>query len=68
MDNYIFTIGREFGSGGRDIGFALAETMKVPRLLEAYSDFPVVHPIGENAYDFYFQEHFELLFDKLYNS
>jgi len=29
MDNYIFTIGREFGSGGRDIGFALAEKMGI---------------------------------------
>ncbi|UOE40556.1 hypothetical protein MTP09_11655 [Chryseobacterium suipulveris] len=58
----------KFYLGNQSFGFALAETMKVPRLLEAYSDFPVVHPIGENAYDFYFQEHFELLFDKLYNS
>lgn len=57
----------KFYLGNQSFGFALAEVMKVPRLLEAYSDFPVVHPIGDNAYDFYFQEHFETLFDKLYN-
>lgn len=58
----------KFYLGNQSFGFALAEIMKVPRLLEAYSDFPVVHPIGENAYDFYFQEHFEMLFEKLYNA
>ena len=57
----------KFYLGNQSFGFALAECMKVPRLLEAFSDFPVVHPIGENAYDFYFQNHLEDLFKKLYS-
>lgn len=56
----------KFYLGNQSFGFALAECMKVPRLLEAYSEFPVVHPIGEYAYDFYFQIHLEELFEKLY--
>ena len=40
-------------------GYAIAESLKVPRLLEACPEMPYVHPVGENAYDFYFQEHFE---------
>ncbi|WP_395059839.1 hypothetical protein [Flavobacterium sp.] len=51
--------------GNQSFAYSLAEAIKTPRLLEAYSDFPVVHPIGKNAYDFYFQLHFEQLFNKL---
>ena len=51
--------------GNLSFGYALAEAIKVPRLLESQPDFPLVYPNGENAYDFYFQEHFELLFKKL---
>ena len=40
-------------------GYAIAESLKVPRLLEACPEMPYVHPVGKNAYDFYFQEHFE---------
>lgn len=29
MDNYIYTIGREFGSGGKDIGLTLAEKLNI---------------------------------------
>ena len=57
----------KFYLGNQSFAYALAEGIKVPRLLEAYSDFPVVHPIGELAYDFYFQIHFEQLFEQLYN-
>jgi hypothetical protein len=51
--------------GNLSFGYALAEGIKVPRLLESQPDFPLVYPNGENAYDFYFQEHFEYLFKKL---
>ncbi|MNY51403.1 hypothetical protein D3C86_1869870 [compost metagenome] len=56
----------KFFLGNQSFAYALADGLKVPRLLEANPEFPVVHPIGEKAYDFYFQEHFEFYFDKLY--
>jgi len=54
--------------GNLSFGYALAESIKVKRLLESGPNFPLVYPNGENAYDFYFQNHFENLFNKLYNS
>ncbi len=53
--------------GNLSFGFALAEAMKVPRLLESGPNFPLVYPNGNNGFDFYFQEHFEKLFIKIYN-
>jgi len=53
--------------GNLSFGFALAEAMKIPRLLESGPDFPLVYPNGKNGYDFYFQRHFEKLFEKIYN-
>lgn len=58
----------KFFLGNQSFAYSIADGLKVPRLLEANPDFAVVYPIGENAYDFYFQQHFELYFDKLYNS
>ena len=52
--------------GNLSFGYALAESIKVKRLLESGPNFPLVYPNGENAYDCYFQNHFEELFDKLY--
>jgi len=52
--------------GNLSFGYALAESLKVPRLLESGPNFPLVYPNGENAYDFYFQSHFEELTKKLY--
>ena len=52
--------------GNLSFGYALAEGLKVPRLLESGPNFPFVYPNGENAYDFYFQEHFENLVKRLY--
>ena len=52
--------------GNLSFGYALAEALKVPRLLESGPNFPLVYPNGENAYDFYFQRHFEELTKKLY--
>ena len=57
----------KFFLGNLSFGYTLAEGLKVPRLLESVPEFPLVYPNGINAYDFYFQNHFEKLFDKLYN-
>jgi len=54
--------------GNLSLGYALAESLKVKRLLESGANFPLVYPNGKNAYDFYFQKHFENLFIKLYNN
>lgn len=51
--------------GNLSFGYALAEALKVPRLLESGPNFPLVYPNGENAYDFYFQKDFENLVKKL---
>ena len=47
------------------IAFPIAEGLKKPRLLEACPYFPAAQPHGFNAYNFYFQPHFESLFYKL---
>ena len=54
--------------GNLSFGYALAEALKIPRLLESGPNFPLIYPNGKNAYDFYHQEHLENLFDKVYNN
>jgi len=54
--------------GNLSFGYALAEGLKVSRLLESAPNFPLVYPNGHNAYDFYFQNHFENLVKKLFKS
>ena len=54
--------------GNLSLGYALAEALKVPRLLESAPDFPLVYPNGPKAHDFYFQNHFEYLVKKLSDS
>ena len=56
----------KFFIGNLSFGYALAEALKVPRLLESGPNFPLVYPNGQNAYDFYFQYHFEKLVKELY--
>lgn len=51
--------------GNLSFGYALAEAIKVPRILESFPNFPMVYPNGSNGYDFYFQEHLEKLVEKL---
>lgn len=51
--------------GNLSFGYALAEAIKVPRLLESGPNFPLVYPNGNNGFDFYFQNHFEQLVKKL---
>ena len=50
-----------FFIGSSSIGHAIAEGLKVPRILEASPEFPAAYPHGDEAYDFYFQNHFEKL-------
>ena len=52
--------------GNECFAYSVAEGLKAPRLLEASPDFPVVFPVGDKAYDFYPQIHFEEFFKKLY--
>ncbi len=52
--------------GNECFAYSIAEGLKVPRLLEASPNFPVIFPTGNNGYDFYHQIHFERLFKKLY--
>ncbi len=55
----------KFFVGNMSIFYPIAEALKVPRLLEACPEFPVVQPVGDKAYDFYFQPHFEKYFNLL---
>ena len=55
----------KFFIGNLCFAYSVAEALKIPRLLEASPDFPVVFPTGSNAFDFFHQNHFEKLFNKL---
>ncbi len=57
----------KFFIGNQSVAYPMAEGLKVPRLLEAEPSFPVVQPIGKNAYDFYYQPHFEKFVSLLNN-
>lgn len=54
--------------GNLSFGYTIAEGLKKPRLIESYLDFPLVYPNGYNAYEFYFQNHFEQHVRKLLKS
>ena len=43
----------KFFIGNQSVAYPMAEALKVPRILEAEPNFPVVQPIGKNAFDFY---------------
>lgn len=51
--------------GNQSFPFSVAEALKVPRILEVYYHTANVIPEGEDAHDFYFQEHFESLVKEL---
>ena len=55
----------KFFLGNQSIAFAIAEGLKIPRLLECRPDFPVVQPLGGECYEFYYQIHFEKWFNHL---
>lgn len=69
VDNFLtlaqIIAGCKFFIGNQSFPYAVAEGLKVPRILEAYYEIPNVIPEGENAYDFFFQEHFEGLVNQL---
>ena len=54
--------------GNLSFGYTIAEALKIPRLLESSPNFPLVYPNGLNAYDFYFQNHFESKVKELLNN
>lgn len=54
-----------FFIGNQSLCFALAEALKVPRILEVYTDMPNVIPCGQKAYDFYFNSCFETYVNEL---
>ena len=54
----------KFFIGNLGFAFSIAEGLKKPRLLNL-PKFSVLFPIGENAYDFYHQIHFEKYFKNL---
>jgi hypothetical protein len=51
--------------GNQSMPFAIAEALKVPRLLEVSLDSPNVIPYGDNGYDFIYQDAFEELVRRL---
>ena len=57
----------KFFIGNQSVAYDLAEATKTPRLLEGCPYFPVIKPHGKNAYDFFYQTHFEKFFKVLYN-
>ncbi len=57
--------GADFFIGNQSFPFALAEALKVPRILESYYLCPNVIPEGPNAYEFSFQPQFEHLIKSL---
>ena len=58
----------KFYLSNQTFAYAIAEGLKVPRLLEAYPDYPVMFPTSNNGFDFYFQQHFEDYFQQLNNA
>lgn len=51
--------------GNQSFPYSIAEALKVPRILELSFDVINVIPEGEGGYDFFFQDHFETLVEKL---
>lgn len=58
----------KFFLGNSSLGIDIAEALKIPRLMEACPHFPARQVHGKNAYDFYFQSHFEKFFKILYDN
>ena len=55
----------KFVLANSSITFPIAEGLNIPRLLESCPDYPAAQPHGDNAFNFYFQVHFENLFRHL---
>ena len=54
-----------FFIGNMCLQYIMSEGLKIPRLLEASTDFPVAFPAGPMAFDAYHQIHFEKYFELL---
>jgi hypothetical protein len=59
--------GCKFFIGNQSFPYAVAEALKVPRILEVAYDVVNVVPEGENGHDFFLQPHFEWLVSHLNN-
>ena len=59
--------GAKFFIGNQSFPFSIAESLKIPRILEPSFEIINVVPEGENGYDFFFQEHLESLVKMLDN-
>jgi hypothetical protein len=57
--------GGKFFIGNQSFPYAIAEAMKVKRILEVCFYCPNVVIHGKDGYDFYFQKNFEQLVEKL---
>ncbi len=57
--------GCKFFIGNQSFPFAVAEALKVPRVLELYFECPNVIPEGKDAYDFCYQPQFEKIVRQL---
>lgn len=57
----------KFVLANSSITFPIAEGLNVPRLLESCPNYPAAQPHGKNAFNFYFQTHFEQIFKHLDN-
>ncbi len=55
----------KFFLGNQSLGYAIADALNVPRLLENCKDYTAVQPEGKNAFDFFYQIHFEKWFNYL---
>ncbi len=55
----------KFFIGNQSLGYAIADGLNVPRLLENCPDYSAVQPESELAYDFFYQPHFEKWFNLL---
>jgi len=60
--------GCKFFIGNQSFPFAVAEGLKVKRVLELCFECPNVIPEGKDAYDFCYQPQFEKIVKQLYNS
>jgi len=69
VDNFLamakIIAGCKFFIGNQSFPFSVAEGLKVPRILETCYNISNVVPEGENAHEFYFQQHFESIVQEL---
>ena len=71
VDNFLefakVVAGCKYFIGNQSFPFAVAEALKVKRVLEVYFECPNVIPEGKDAYDFCYQPQFEKIVQQLYS-